>query len=130
MANQGRKRFPMESLGESRVRIGGRFKPNGSSAIDATASEGTSGWTVAYTSTGLYTITLSDVWLYAFDKSLSLSMTADADGDLNWGVIDLAARTLQVRHKLAGTLADIAAAAGNFIDFGITVKRSANTGKR
>ena len=130
MANQGRKRFAMETLGESRLRIGGRFKPNGSSAIDATASEGTSGWTVAYTSTGLYTITLEDVWQYAFDKSLSFSIVTAADGAVHWGAIDLAAKTLQIRYLLAGSLADMAANAANFIDFGITVKRSANTGKR
>jgi len=130
MANQGRKRFAMETLGESRLRIGGRFKPNGSSAISATASEGTSGWTVAWTSTGLYTVTLSDVWLYAFDKSLSVSMVSATDITLQWGAIDLAAKTLQIRALAVATLTDIAADAANWIDFGITVKRSANTGKR
>lgn len=130
MANQGRKRYPMETLGEGRLLIAGRFKPNGSSAIAATDSEGTTGWSVAWTSTGLYTVTLEDVWQYMFGKTLSLEMGASADGTLHWGAIDLAARTLQIRHLLAGSLADIAAGAGNWINFGGTLKRSANTGKR
>ncbi len=125
------KRYPMMTLGDgSRVRLGGRFKPNGSSAISATASEGTTGWVASWVSTGLYKVTLDAVYAYAFDKSLSLSMVTAADGSLQWGLIDLAAKTLEIRHLLAGTLADIAADSANFIDFGITVKRSANSGKR
>lgn len=130
MANQGRHRYPMETLGENRLRIGGRFKPNGSSAIDATASEGTTGWTVAWTSTGLFTVTLADVWQYAFDKTLSISMVSATDVVGQWGAIDLAAKTLQIRVLAVATVTDIAADEANWIDFGITVKRGANSGKR
>lgn len=132
MPNQGRKRFQMETLGEGRLLIGGRFQPNGSSAVDMTTAEGTTGWTVAWTSTGLFTVTLDDVWQYAFNKQLTLELTAGDDKMPQWGVIALASKTLQIRiwDISAAAVADIANDAGNWIDWGMTLKRSANTGKR
>lgn len=124
------RRYPMECFGEGRVRVGGRFKPNGSSAISAAASQGTSGWTVAYTSTGLYTLTYTGKFQYLFDRTLSLGMGTAADGSLQWGETDLDARTVQIRHLLAGSLADIAASTHNYIDFGFTGQRLASALRR
>ncbi len=130
MANQGRKRYQLESLGEGRVRIGGRFRPNGASAIDNTLNEGSAGWTVAFTSTGLFTVTLEDVWNYAFDKSLSFEMASATDVVPQWGAIDLTARTLQIRSLAAAVLTNIASDPGNWVNWGIWVKRVSSSGKR
>ena len=46
----------VRAIGKGRVMVAGSFVPNGSSAIDNTKNQG-KGWSVAYTSTGLYTIT-------------------------------------------------------------------------
>jgi hypothetical protein len=130
MANQGRQRYEMESLGPGRVRIGGRFRPNAASAIDNTLNEGSAGWTVAWTSTGLFTVTLEDVWSYAFDKSLSLEHATAVDLKLQWGAIDLNARTLQIRSLAVATLTNIASDPGNWVNWGIWVKRTTAGGKR
>jgi len=132
MANQGRHRYPVEILGEGRLFIGGSFAPNGSSALATASMQGTTGWTAAYTSTGLYTVTLDDKWQYLLWSTLALQLTTKDDKVLQWGAIDMSAKTLQIRSWDIGgaDVADIAADAGNRIHWGICVKRSSNSGKR
>ena len=130
MPNQARHRYPMECLGEGRVRIGGSFAPNGSSALAAAGMYGTTGWTAAYTSTGLYTVTLDDVWLYLLDWSLGFAMVTATDVVPQLGLVDLPAKTIQIRSLAVATVTDIAADAANRISFGFVFKRSGNSGKR
>ena len=49
----------VECLGRKKRMLNGSFKPNGASAIDNTLNQG-EGFTVAYTTTGVYTVTFSD----------------------------------------------------------------------
>ena len=132
MANQGRHRYPMENLGENRVRIGGRFFPNGSSALVAADNIGTTGWTVARTSTGLFTVTLDDVWQYFMDKSCSLSEATATDKIAKFGAESTSSKTIVIVcwDISDAAVADATADAGTFIDWGVTVKRGANSGKR
>lgn len=104
--------------GAERVIIEGRFKPNGSSALDTTVIEG-SGYTVAYTSTGLYTVTLDKVYAGLICAMACLQLTTGADQKVEIGVVTLASKTIQIRvWDISGTaVADIAAAAGNWISF-------------
>lgn len=133
MANMGRQRFPAECLGQGRVGISGSFAPNGSSALAAASMYGTTGWTVAYTSTGLYTITLDDKWLYLLSAWHSLQLHTGSDKYLQWGDIDVAsAKTLQLRCWDASdaAVADVAADSNNRIHFGLVLKRTTSGGKR
>ncbi len=130
MPNQGRKRYPFECLGEGRIRIGGSFAPNGSSALATASMYGTTGWTAAWTSTGLYTVTLDDVWLYLLDWSVSFAMVTATDVKPQLGLVDLPNKTIQIRSLAVATVTDIAADAANRIGFAFVFQRSGNTGKR
>lgn len=105
------------------------FAPNGSSAIDATSNKGaggTSRWSVAYTSTGLYTITLVDTFI-DFNMILpSLQLTTGDDKYCQVGVTSVTARTVQIRvwDASAAAVADVAADAGNRINVIIVVRCS------
>ena len=108
--------------------VSGAFKPNGSSAIDSTVNKGI-GWTVAYTSTGLYTVTLSRVYYGHYGVLLTLAMNALTDTQLQLGAIDLTAKTILIRAGEydgdgAIALVDIAAHANNWIHFAAFMKRT------
>ncbi len=101
----------------------GTFHPNGSSAI----TEGDDHWrgfSVAYTSTGLYTITFSDAYsgLEYFGSSLSIAAATGAIILVN-GAYDGTAKTKIVKSldedntSGVSALADIAAAAESYIQF-------------
>lgn len=133
MANQGRKRFALETLGEGRLHMSGRFFPDGTTNPDAAKCVGTTGWTVAYTSTGLWTITMDDVWQYIMGKECSLTQATIGDQIVRFGAEVLASRTVKIGcwDISSNALADLPAYDANtFIDFSWTLKRSANSGKR
>lgn len=98
--------------------IKGSFAPNGSSAIDATQNRGY-GWTVARTSTGLFTITFDSVYpaLRAFTANLQLASADDKFCQV--GTYTAASKTLEIRvYDISGTaVADVAADANNRINF-------------
>ena len=125
MANMGRRRYPMESLGDGRMLLEGTFRPNGSSAVSATTREGTTGWSVARTSAGLFTVTLEDVWYIATSKWCSLQLAAGSDKILQFGEISLSSKTVQLRvwDISDAAVADIADDANNKISFGLVLKR-------
>lgn len=85
--------------------IAGSFAPNGSSAIDATTRLGL-GFTVAYTSTGLYTITFTDSFSHLLSATATSQLTTGADTFLQVGVYSASAKTLQIRCYTGGSLAD------------------------
>ncbi len=111
----------IKHVGKRRVRISGRFFPNGSSAITNSSNQGKYGWTVAYTSTGLYTLTINRRWLKLVPLALSLQLATAADKKLQWGTFtanDSAGTwSVQIRCIAIAALADIAADANNSIGF-------------
>lgn len=118
-----------QCLDKGVVILAGSFAPNGSSAISATSNKGT-GWSVAYTSTGLYTITLADTYTSLISATLGLQLAAGADTIIQLGAIDVSsAKTIQVRawDISDAAVADIAANAANRINFCLVLKNSSVT---
>lgn len=124
MAN--RTLYGIQTLGKNRVVLAGSFAPNGSNPISPNSIRGR-GFTVAYTSTGLYTITLDDVWAQC-DSAIATLQLATAGGKfVNIGSIDLAAKTVQIAAwDISGEAkADIAADPNNRINFVLALRNSA-----
>src|SRR5689334_5391449 len=100
------------------VNVPGSFAPNGSSALDATKVNG-KGFSVAYTSTGLYTITFEDAYPFLVSATASLQLATDADQLVKVGTYTAASKTLVVTawDISSAAVADIAANANNRINF-------------
>ncbi len=118
---------PVRTLTRELIPLAGSFAPNGSSAIAATSRKGL-GYTVAYTSTGLYTITFTDPQadLVAFECQLQLA-TGD-DKFLQMGtLVNTATPVIQIRcwDVSGAAVADIAANANNRIHFVAWMRNSA-----
>jgi hypothetical protein len=108
------------------VVINGSFAPNGSSAVSSASNSG-NGWSVARTSTGLFTITLQDAYVAMLDAQLTLQLAAGDDKVLQLGAVDVVnAQTIQVRvwDISAAAVADIAANASNRIHFCLMLRNS------
>lgn len=119
----------MHSVGKRRYLIAGTFYPNGSSAIDSTKNTGTAGWSVAYTSTGLYTVTLDRKWLYICSKHVHVQYHAATAQTVQFGDISLSAGTIIIRNiDTSATVQDIAANANNSISFSVVVSNDTVTG--
>lgn len=115
----------LKILGSNRVEISGSFRPNGSSAISATHNHG-KGWSVAYTTTGVYTITLADTYA-ALDSAIATLQLASADDKfVNVGPVDLTARTVIIyAWDIGGAgAADVASNANNKINFSLVLRNS------
>jgi len=116
----------IQTLGKGRKIIAGSFLPNGSSAI--VADPLWNGFTVAYTSTGLYTVTLTDSYVALISATHGLQLNTAADIKLQWGLIDVVtARTLQIRSLAVAALTDIAANANNRIFFELILRNTTVT---
>lgn len=111
-------------VGLNKIKIGGRFFPNNTSAIDNTKNIG-KGWTVAYTSTGLYTITLANHYVQIDDAEATLHLATAAAQFIQGAGVSASANTIAFRVVIAnGTVADTAAASGNYISWSATVSAS------
>ncbi len=108
------------------VEISGSFAPNGSSAVDAASRQGL-GFTVAWTSTGLFTITFTDKYSALVSANATLQLAAADDKFAQVGVVSLSAKTAQIRimDASAAAVADVAAAAGNRVNFCFKFRNSA-----
>lgn len=117
--------YPM-TLGKNRVIVSGSFAPNGSSAISAASNKG-KGWTVARTSTGLFTITLDSVYNQLDSAVASLQLATADDKFAQIGTVTLASKTIVITvWDISGAaVADVAADANNRINF-CFVFRNAN----
>lgn len=118
---------PIRTLTREMVPMMGSFAPNGSSALDATSRRGL-GYTVAYTSTGLYTITFTDTYADLVSFEAQLQLTTGDDKLLQMGtLVNTATPVVQIRcwDISAAAVADIAAAAGNRINFVAWFRNSA-----
>lgn len=107
----------MQTLGRNKVTICGSFVPNGASAIDNTQNKG-KGFTVAYTSTGVYTVTFTDKYGARMSCHASL-VQATRTQTVEVASCDPAGPTMVIHSSAHGawSLADVTAAAGTRIDF-------------
>lgn len=107
-------------VGKRRVRISGRFFPQGSGAIDNTQNQGKAGWTVARTSQGVFTLTLDRRFLKVYPVGSALQLSALAARFLQWGAITLNATNVTIVLNVidaTATAQDVAANAANSIGF-------------
>jgi hypothetical protein len=113
------------SLDVGVVAVQGSFAPNGGSAVSAASNKG-KGWSVAHTSTGLFTITLEDVYPAMLSATATLQLATAADQFVQIGAIDLSAKTVQIRvwDVSAAAVADVAADANNRINFRLIFRNS------
>lgn len=88
------------------VRMSGRFRPNGSSAVDASLKKGI-GYTPSYVSSGLFRVTLDEVGVEAIAFGAHLSTAANTDKLAKAGAFSLANKTLDI---LTWDISDAAAA--------------------
>lgn len=118
----------VQSLEKRPYILAGSFQPNGSSAIDATTVRG-KGFTVAYTSTGLYTVTVADSYAALISGTVTLQLNAVADTYLQLtGAIDPTSRSWTFKisnYDISGTgVADIANHANAWIHFSLVLRNS------
>lgn len=113
----------IKHVGKRRVRIAGRFFPQGAGAVVNASNIGKAGWTVVRTSQGLFTITLDRKWLKLVPLgNPAIQSVAAAVRFGQWGLIDLtgALPTLQIRVlDAAAAVQDMAADANTSIGFEI-----------
>lgn len=127
MSRTVRDAFPVKSLNRETHIVGGRFRPNGSSAISTKL--GDRGWTVAYTSTGLYTVTWEEAYPELLFAGAILQMNALTDTQLQLGAFSLSSKTLLIRagnYDAEGVFAlvDIASDANNWIHWWASFRKT------
>jgi len=110
--------YPAKTLEPGMVYIMGSFAPNGSSAVSAASNKG-SGFTVARTSTGLFTITFESIYPGYRSFTASLQLASGDDKFCQIGAYVAASKTLQIRvwDVSGAAVADVAADANNRINF-------------
>jgi hypothetical protein len=113
MANRSKKTSKTIGVGITQVHF--TFFPNGSS--DPVAADIIDpGYTVASVTyaSGIYTVTLKDTWSRLVSKSVSYqNQAANVDMYAQFGVIDLAAKTVAIQMKTGATNTAPAAANAN-----------------
>jgi len=115
----------VQALDEEVKIVAGSFAPDTANAPTTVRGRG---FTVARTSTGLFTVTLADTYPLLIAGDVSLQLAAGADLIVQLGAIDVAsAKTVQIRvwDISDGAVADIAANANNRINFVLVLKNSA-----
>jgi hypothetical protein len=91
------------------------FLPQGTSAPKLSA-ECASYVKVVWTSTGTWTITLTDAYAALVSGQVTIQMASATDVVPQWGAIDVVtAKTLVLRANATATPTDIAANAGNIV---------------
>ena len=109
------------STSREEVLVSGSFAPAGTGAPTAALGDG---YTVARTSTGLFTLTLDRVWPSLLSATATVQLATAADTVAQVGVVALTSKTVQIRTLTAGALADVAANANNRVNFALKFKRS------
>ena len=109
--------FDVQALNPHVKIVCGSFAPNGSSAVDSASNEGT-GWSVARSGTGSFTVTLDAKYPALLSGQCSIALNAVADSKVQFGAIDVAsAKTVVINVITTASAADIAANANNRIHF-------------
>jgi hypothetical protein len=115
--------FKQRTAFRGEIQVGGSFAPAGTGAV--TAVRGT-GFTVARTSAGLFTVTLDKVFPSLVRAYVMIQMASATDISPQLGLVDLAtARTIQIRTIVAAVVTDIAADANNRVHFEFTFRDTA-----
>ncbi len=111
------------TIDQSVVPIQGSFAPDTASPVTSVLGRG---FSVAHTSTGLFTITLDQVYQALLAANCSIQLATGDDKMVQFGAIDMAARTIQIRvwDISAAAVADVAANANNRIHFQLMVRDS------
>jgi hypothetical protein len=123
MANRLFQQF-QGTLDKGVVMLQGSFAPDTANAPTTVKGKG---FSVARTSTGLFTITLQDTYQHLISGQVSLQLAAGDDKFVQLGAVDVAsAKTIQIRvwDISGGAVADIAANANNRINFSLLLKNS------
>lgn len=116
----------IKHVGKRRVRITGRFFPQGSGALvqsGATANQGRMGWSVVRTSQGLFTLTIQRRWMKLIPLGLGLQQAAAGTArKAEWGTFTAndAAGTWSVQIRCvdaAAAVQDLAANANTSVGF-------------
>jgi hypothetical protein len=123
--------FPMSTRSAKTVSIAGSFAPNGSSAVSASSREGC-GFTVARTSAGLFTITLSDKFTALISAVATVQQGTGGDQFCQIGAVSMANKTIAIRvWDISGAAeTDIAADASNRINFHFVLLASDSARRR
>lgn len=120
------------TYGKKFVVISGSFRPNAGSAVDNTLNTGI-GFTVARTSQGLFTITLSKRYFKCISATATLQLASAGDQYAQIGNIAVAitaTNTVEIRvwDVSDAGVADIASNANNKINFCLVLKNSSAPG--
>lgn len=113
-----RNTFRPRTLNPEAVCIMGSFAPNGSSAVAASSRKGR-GWTVARTSTGLFTVTFTDKFNALLSATATLQLATPDDKAAQIGTWTASTKALQILvfDASAAAVADVAADANDRINF-------------
>ena len=110
--------FPLFALAREYVLVAGSFCPNGNSAVASSSVRG-SGFSVARSDTGTFTVTFTDAYPELVAMVPGLQLNSADDKDLQFGAYSSTNKTLVIRvWDYSGTgAADIDANANNRISF-------------
>lgn len=128
MATGARSYVPFDgTLGHGIAILGGYFECT-SSTTAPSVGEGLTGrgWTVAHTSTGLYTLTFDQGYQAFAGTGLAFHTTSTStDFTIEWGAADVVtAKTMVIKLKTGGTLTDPTPGTGIGISFMVMMRRS------
>ena len=119
--------FPQKAPNNDMWDIFGSFKPNGASAISAATRLGLR-WSVAHTTTGVYTITFTDSWAELDAVWCALQETVITVYGVKPGLYTAASKTLVIQAfdvTAPTVLADVPAVTNTRIHFGVKFRNSA-----
>lgn len=104
-----------QALEKGVIVLAGSFRPNGSSAPLALTGKGIA--SVSRSGTGVFLVTLEDVYLGFLSLNAQLALASTDDKTCQIGAVSLANKTIEVKViDISGAaVADVAANAGNVI---------------
>lgn len=113
----------LRGINRDTIVIAGSFAPAGTGAPTTLRGKG---FSVARTSTGLFTITLTDRFYECVSFTASLQLASGDDKLAQCGSVDLSAKTAQIRiwDKSAAAVADVSADANNRVNFALELRNT------
>lgn len=111
--------YPIYCDSPERVIIAGSWAPNAGSAVDSASNKGDRGWSVAWTSTGLFTLTFDSIYADLSSFTATLQLASADDKYVQAGSWSQTASTMTVRvwDASGAGVADVSADANNRINF-------------
>lgn len=124
-----RNLYPLRTLVRELIPIAGSFAPNSSSTVALTSRKGL-GYSVVRTSTGLFTITLTDAFNDVVCAEAMLQLGTSDDKLTQLGTVVLTGTTPVVQIRVwdisGAAVADVSANAANRVSFVIWARNSAS----